>query len=630
MMEKNINRLLSIGSLLLVILVIVFASTLWTTRARYSVLFLMLCMIICILRFVTKSRQSYLSGLLTVIILFLSIGSSAYFYHQYVPMLYRAGANDLSDYVFGIILLVPVAFLTWKEGGKAITFLVLAFLLYAHFGKVFPGLLFHNGLSLQRILEVEVLNYEGIYGFVIQVVATWVTIFIIYAGLLQGFGALEIITKIFVRFGKRYKYGLPEIPVFVSMIFGSFSGAAAANVAGTGSFTIPLLKKFGFRPRFAGAIESVASSGGQLMPPIMGATAFLMSDLLGEPLLKIMIIGFIPAGLLYLDIAYAVYLNSQQYMVSFSPEDLVGGKEEELSKSEIAGLIPMVISLTVLFCLLFFKIPVMRSALFGIVTFLIVQLVYEMRTPSRRVLVDFLWKIADGCKKGAIPAASIGVVAGAMGLIIKTLTVTALAPKLAFLMVDLAEGMLPVLVLLVLVVCLLFGSALATLAVYILVVFIAAPAFSEMGVPPLVSHFMIFYFGSLAMITPPVAPAVLVASGIAGSDYMETCWESLKLGSPLLFIPISFINYPELLIWDYRTPHAVLIVALGLLFLSYGIYKRETRRAFLIKRSVCILGGFFILVAPMRTLDICVAVGIILMFAFERLLRKRGLNAAKR
>ena len=210
-----------------------------------------------------------------------------------------------------------------------------------------------------------------------------------------------------------------------------------------------------------------------------------------------------------------------------------------------------------------------------------------------------------------------------MGLIIKTLTVTALAPKLAFLMVDLAKGMLPVLVLLVLVVCLLFGSALATLAVYILVVFIAAPAFAEMGVPPLVSHFMIFYFGSLAMITPPVAPAVLVASGIAGSDYMETCWESLKLGSPLLFIPIAFINYSELLIWDYRTPQAILIVALGLLFLSYGIYKREKRLAVLVKRSICILGGFFILVGPMKTLDIFVAVGIILMFALERLFRRK-------
>ena len=216
-----------------------------------------------------------------------------------------------------------------------------------------------------------------------------------------------------------------------------------------------------------------------------------------------------------------------------------------------------------------------------------------------------------------------------MGLIIKTLTVTALAPKLAFLMVDLSEGMLPVLVLLVLVVCLLFGSALATLAVYILVVFIAAPAFVEMGIPPLVSHFMIFYFGSLAMITPPVAPAVLVASGIAGSNYIETCWESLKLGSPLLFIPIAFISYPELLIFDSRTPQAIVIVALGLLFLSYGIYKRETSLAFLIKRSACGLGGLFILLAPNRTLDVCIAVGIILMFALGRFFRRKLIIAGR-
>ena len=626
-MERSLRHILSVSSVTLVLLVLLFASTIWTTRAHYSVLFVMLSLIISTLARATKADLLGLkgkwAGIASIGIVVIFVVASIYFYSEYVSLLYRASANTTLDFLFGVLILIPIFLLIWKEGGAVLAVLIGFFLLYAHFGKIFPGLFFHKGLSLGRILETEVLSFEGIYGFISQVVATWVAIFIVYAGLLQGFGALEVIMKICLRLGKRYRNALPQIPVIASMIFGSFSGAAAANVAGTGSFTIPLLKRFGFRPQYAGAIESVASTGGQLMPPIMGATAFLMSAILGEPYLKIMLIGFIPAFLLYMSVGFSVYLISRNQMRLFSEEEESRLTDEAVTWADIAKLTPMVMSLSVLFIYLaYFKMPVMRSALFGILTFLVTQFVYEVSVRRRGLFGRFAQGLLSGAMRSAIPAASIGVVGAAMGLMIKTLTVTALAPKLSFLMVDLAHGRLPLLLALILVVCLLFGSALATLAVYVLVVFLAAPALAEMGIPELVGHFIIFYFGALAMITPPVAPAVLVASGIAQTSFMRTALESLKLGMPMLLLPLAFVNFPELIVLSSQTIKAFIFVGLGLLFFSYGAYSSDRGLYSYLIRLICLSGSGVILLYPAKELHIYVACGILAMLAINALRQK--------
>jgi TRAP transporter 4TM/12TM fusion protein len=626
-MERSLRHILSVSSVTLVVLVLVFASTIWTTRARYSVLFVMLSLIISTLARATKADLFGLrgkwAGFVSIAIVVISIAASIYFYSEYVSLLYRASANTTLDFFFGGLILIPIFLLIWKEAGGVLAVLIGVFLLYAHFGKIFPGLLFHKGLSIGRIIETEILSFEGIYGFISQVVATWVAIFIVYAGLLQGFGALEIIMKICLRVGKRYQNALPQIPVITSMIFGSFSGAAAANVAGTGSFTIPLLQRFGLRPQYAGAIESVASTGGQLMPPIMGATAFLMSAILGEPYLKIMLVGFIPAFLLYMSVGFSVYLISREQVRLFSEEKERGIADKAVTWADITALTPMVVSLIVLFVYLsYFKMPVMRSALFGILTFLVTQFIYELSRHRSKFLGRFVKGLLSGAMRSAIPAASIGVVGAAMGLMIKTLTVTALAPKLSFLMVDLAHGSLPLLLVLILVVCLLFGSALATLAVYVLVVFLAAPALAEMGIPELVGHFIIFYFGALAMITPPVAPAVLVASGIAQTSFMKTAFESLKLGMPILLLPLAFVNFPELIVLSSETIKAFIFVGLGLLLFSYGAYSPDRGLYSYLIRLICLSASGVILLYPAKGLHIYVTCGILAMLALSALRQK--------
>jgi TRAP transporter 4TM/12TM fusion protein len=624
-MERFFRYALTISSFALVSLVILFGYTLWTTQAHYCVLFLLFSLLICILSMARKPIQSRgrsaIIKAVSIVLAALSVTASLYFYLEYVDLLYRVGATSGLDLLFGVLILIPLMVLIWKEGGSILSLVIVVFLLYSKFGYILPGLLFHKGLSVERIVEMVVLNYEGIYGFVNQVVATWVAIFIIYAGLIQGFGTLDVVMKICLRVGKRYKFGLPQIPVVTSMIFGMFSGAAAANVAGTGSFTIPLLKKVGFPPWFAGAIESVASTGGQIMPPIMGATAFLMAALLGMSYSQIMLIGFIPAIMFYVSIGFSVYLLSTKYLAVPSSGTDVMSDEIVITNTEYVKLVPLIISLGILLLSVsYFMIPLMRSALYGIASFLIAESIYELIVSRRTFAHDFARGILTGVKQAAVPAASMGVVGAAMGLIVKTITVTALAPKLSFLMVDLAHGFFPLLVFLVLLVSLLFGCMVATLAVYVLVVFLAAPALAEYGIPPLVTHFIIFYFSAAAMITPPVAPAALVASGIAGTSFMRTGWESMKLGVAFLILPLAFLNYPELLIIGPKTIAAVLLVQLALLLASYAFYVSGRNLWMLAKRTGALLASGIILFCPLKSLNIAVglvALGVVL-FAVHR------------
>lgn len=610
---KSVTRIsISVASLLLCGLVVLFGWTLWTTQAHYSVLFLALCLIICALAVIDKApdrgAKAKVSKFGAPVLICLTIVASLYFYVEYEELMYRSGANTRTDLLFSVLILIPVLALIWKEGGAILTLLILLFLGYARFGYIFPGLLFHKGLAYDRILEMFVLNYEGIYGFVIQVVATWVTIFVVYAGLLQGFGAFDVILKLCVRFSRKRRWALPQMPVVTSMIFGMFSGAAAANVAGTGSFTIPLLKKFGFPPWFAGAIESVASTGGQIMPPIMGATAFLMAALLGISYAKIMLVGFIPALIFFCTVGFSVHLLGRRYLIAPVEGEEIG-QEAPVTRKDLFKLMPMIVSLAVLLLsATYFLIPLMRSALYGIGTLFVLELVYLLIASRSAMLREFFAGILRGANQAALPAASIGVVGAAMGMIVKSMTVTALAPKLSFLMLDLAGGSLYLLVFLILLVSLLFGCIVATLAVYILVVFLAASALQEFGVPPFVTHFMIFYFSAAAMITPPVAPAALVAAGIAKTSFMKTGWESMKLGISFLTLPLAFLNYPDLIIMGSGTIPAILLVTVAHLLMSYGFYSSGSTIWTLFYRTMIALAGGVILFCPIRTLNGVVAV----------------------
>ncbi len=623
-----VNRCLSAALIALVLLLIWWGFTLSIPRTQYAILFLCLSFIISSLAIVQggsflKLRGKWLAGL-AILLIASSIASAVYLFLEYEPLLiFRAGAYSNIDLVFGTLIFLPLLLLTWREGGTPLLIIVLFFIFYSFFGDIFPGILHHKGLSFSRIIGEDVLTFDGLHGMVLCIVSTWVAIFLIYAGLIRGFGALEVIIKVLLVTFRRRRVLLPQIPVVSSLIFGSFSGAATANVAGTGSFTIPMMKRFGLPAKLAGAIEAVASSGGQVMPPIMGATAFLMCTFLGVTYLHIVLIGFIPAILFYVTVAYSVHLSTRPYLTKADP--LAGSSEEmtTVSRSELAKLIPLFVSIMVMFTELALLMPIMTACLHGILVFLATQLIYELsvnlrRKPLWRILYDFGQNLVNGMKLGALPAANIAIIGGAMGLIVRVLIVTALGAKLSFGLVELSQGILPLLLFFSLILCILFGMAVSTVAVYVLAVFCLAPALTAFGIPLVATHFMVFYLGNVSMITPPVAPAVIVASGIAGSDFMSTAWRAVKLGLPLFLLGIVFVYHPELLTLSYQGLVSFIFVAIGLIGIAYGIHAPSNKNwKPTLKRAVCFIAGIFTLFHPAQAVYIPAAMVIVGLLAVD-------------
>lgn len=576
---KGLEFWMDVASVVMVFLVLWFAFTLGIDRGRYAVLFLGISFVLSILKIMKSGHFLGIEGrsLTAFGLLFIGIflAATGYLFFQYNSMLMdRAGAYNSLDSLIGAAVTVSLFLLIWKEGGFALFALIVLFLLYFYFGNYLPGLFHHSGFSVMRIIEETILGFEGVYGIVLLTVSTWVAIFIIFAGIIQGFGSLDVIVKACsILFSKRRTL-IPQIPVAASLIFGTFSGAVTANVAGTGSFTIPLLKKFGVPPKFAGAIEAVASSGGQIMPPMMGATAFLMASFLGVSYLHIVIVGFLPAVLFYTTLACSVYWLTAEN-ISFDAISYL--QDAPWSKGDWAKFIPLILAVGVLFIRLTLLVPMMRASIEGILVFVISQFIYELlanldKKPVAKILVDFGRCLLDGIRHSAPSAAGIGIIGASMGLIVRVLTATGLGPKLSSQLVDISQGYLPLLILLTMVLCVIFGMAVATLAVYVLTTFIAAPAFLAMGVPIIATHFMIFYLGGMSFITPPVAPAALVASGIAGAGFMATAWAATLLGLPLFLLGVCFIYHPELVIWSWQTPIAGILAFIGLMGSASAIH----------------------------------------------------------
>lgn len=612
-MRSVIDRLISIVSVGFVVFLLYYAYSLFFSKPRYSAFFILFVLVIFLLNFIGDSRNTLfrlLKGKWLIGTGFLLIAISLlvmiYIAVSYTALSWRVGANTSVDYIFAFLILIPVVLTSWKAGGNILLVLILVSLFYICCGWLFPGILAHTGFSFKELLEVEILGMAdaGLFSTVTQVVGTWVTIFIVYAGILSGFGAFDYVLKASFSIARRSIYLLPQLPVVASLFFGSISGAASANVAATGSFTIPLMKQYGIPRAMAGGIESVASTGGQVMPPVMGATAFLMAMLLGKSYVYIMLHGFVPALLFYGTFAMAVFVATREKIQPLTWEmgkkTNLWGEEYKFTKKDVLGLVPLVVSIAVLLItLIHFLMDPLQAAMYGIFALLITELFYEVfKSREAGALLDLAKNFVKGARSGAINAAQIGAITAGMALLIKALTVTALGPKISFAIIDVSAGFLPLLLVLIWVICIIFGMAVSTLVVYLLVIVLTAPVLDAAGVVPLVSHFMVFYFAALAMITPPVAPASIVGAGIAGEAFIKTAFQAVRLGAPLFILPFAFATYPELIYLSSQSWSAIPLVGVGLLSVSYALNSPNREWKDILVRVICFVSGGFILFYP--------------------------------
>ena len=626
------NLLLILISLVYVLLVLYYALTGFEGRLRFATLMVPLSIALCaLINSKEKGRLFDLVG--SILLLISSFVILGYMWIEYPHLIWeRAGAYNLADMAIGVLSLIVVIETTRRSYGLILPIIVGFLTIYVFFGRYFPGIFHHLGISIERYITTTTVEFtQGVFGLLPQVGVTWIAIFLILAGFVYAFGTLDSIIK-FSRLLTRGKpHHIPQTAILSSMVVGMFSGSAAANVAATGSFTIPTMKRYRIPSHLAGAIESVASTGGQIMPPIMGAAVFLMCELLGKRYFEIMVKAFIPAIIFYLSVSLSVYIISRGIFKSVPLTSYNKGlyRENQVTRTDIYNIASFIMALIVLVIALYYY-AIMLAGLYATLTYLLLRILFsvlEIKT-GHSSLKTVARNILEGVKRGAEFAAPLVVMLSCMGIIVSLLTVTGFTLKLVYFLVELSHGNLIFLLLLVMLTCILFGMGVPTVAAYLLTVILAAPALIKFGIIPLNAHFFVFYFAIVSGITPPVAICCATASKIADSSFLKTCIEALKLGIPLFILPFTFIFQPEILSGTVDSIYIAGVVGVGLIGMCLGVYVPLTRfKGYLIRASLLTL-GFVSIFYPIGILSLVFVAPIVIfsiLFLFKATKRGEGI-----
>jgi len=517
---------------------------------------------------------------------------------------------NIMDYIFGIITISLLLEGTRRATGKWISIICMFFLFYAFFGSYFPGVFAHRGFSLERILIRMYLVDEGIYGVTGRVAVTYIFLFILFGAFLKASGVAEFFNKIALSLAGGAIGGPAKVAVIASAITGTISGSGVANVATTGSFTIPLMKKMGYEPTFAGAVEAAASSGGLLMPPIMGTAAFVMAEFLGISYLKIIIAGAIPAILYYFAVFSEVHIEALRLnLKGVSKKDLPKTKDVLLKRGHLA--LPLVI--------LVYTLVSGRSPIFSAFMALISTVVVSQISRETRMNITTIFKALN---EGGHTILSAGIACVACGIVVGVVAITGVGQVIAYNILSLSHNIIIIALLFSMVASIFLSMGLPATACYIIVATICAPALMRMGIAPLVAHFFVFFFGCLSNLTPPVALASYTAAGIAGAEPSKVAWTGLRLTFASFILPYIFVFSPQLLLQGVKFPDLlILLLTTFLAVFCFAIaergYWKVTLRIF---ERIMLLGVSIILIVPERLTDI---IGILTFIAVMVVINKR-------
>ncbi len=454
-----------------------------------------------------------------------------------------------TDLYVGIVIIALVTEATARAYGKTVGSVVVASILYAtsFIGPNLPGLFRHTGMGWEQVSREGAIAFSGTYGFILNVGSTWVAIFIMFAGMAKVYGLMDFIIEASQEVRKVLESGVVHIAVIGSMAMGSITGSAAANTATTGSFTIPMMKDQGVRGDFAAAIEAVASSGGQMLPPVMGVAAFLMADILGVSYFVIIRAGIIPALIFYFSAMLATHLLVLRYGWTATE---TGQFDRSVLLKGIHFLAPLIV---LIYTLVGMRLTPLGAGFYTILTLVATMYVRNIVVDgvSLSTVVHTTKQTILGLKQGAVEMAPLVGILASLGIVINMLTQTGLTQKISAQMISLSGGIFVILLLLAMITSILFGLGMPTPAAYILVVVLVAPAMIQYGVAEIATHMFVFYFAMLSAITPPVAISVAIGSKIAGSGFLRSCKQALRIGAPGFVIPFAFITNESLIYWSF-------------------------------------------------------------------------------
>lgn len=541
----------------------------------------------------------------------LALACGAYYVAQNARLASRMAMVDPPtprDVVVGVLFAALLLEASRRHIGGALVALAVAFIAYAFAGPWLPGFLSHGGVAALKLVDQQMFTTGGVFGIPTFVSATFIFLFVVFGGVMAKGGLLGFFKDFGLAVAGSSRGGAGKVAVIASGLFGTVNGSAIANAVTTGSLTIPMMTRAGFRPDFAAGVEATASMGGQLIPPVMGAAAFIMAETLGVPYATVALSAAIPGVLYFVAVGVMVHFEAARLGIPVLPRAELPGLGRVLARDAHLLVGP---------ALLVYFLVDGRSPLFAGFWALVAGVVASFLRPETRIgpreAVGVLADAAQNAMPVALACATVGIVVGVVSL-------TGLGLKLATGIVGIAHGNLFFTLVLTMIAALVLGTGLPTSATYIITSIMAAPALTKLGVPPLVAHMFVFYFGILADLTPPTAISTYATSSIAGADVWQTQWKAMALALSGFVIPFSFAYDPAMLLVSASVWHVAArtaAAALGIVMLGAGIvgYFRGPTPVW---QRALLLGGAFLLIFPGAVSDVLGVVCFVAVLLAQR------------
>lgn len=524
----------------------------------------------------------------------------------------RAGIVYASDILFAILLIIAIFEACRRKMGNPLVIITLVFVAYAFLGKYIPGFLNQPGMTLKKFTSLVYLTTDGIFGSPLYASASYVVLFVLLGAIMSVSGIGDYMTNLATSLFGHMRGGPAKVAVVASGFFGSISGSPTANVIGTGTFTIPMMKKNGFEPEFAAAVEATASTGGAIMPPIMGSTAFIMAEMLGIPYTAVAKAALIPAILYFLAVLFGVDIYAAKHGLKGIPRSQLPKIRSMLK--QIYMLAPLIF---LIFCMAVFNMTIVRSGLLTI----IVTLVLVEINPKTRMTKEQWLQIPVQTVKSAV---SVGIACAMAGIISGVIMGSGLGYRISSILTSVAGTSMLLLLVLTMVVSLIMGMGVPTTAAYLVLASLVAPTMIQLGIPPLAAHMFIFYFGCISSITPPVALAAYAGAGLAGCDPNKTGYKAFRLAFCSFLMPYLFVYNPVLLmeggVLDILWSLVTALIGAYLLASGFeGFFFRWSLKWF--ERPLMILGAVMLIVPGMVTDLVGIAI-IVVEFVTEFMFKR--------
>ena len=533
-----------------------------STQSNRGIYLMLTSVLVFLIYPARKGAPDHRPSIVDLVLVALTVVTMWYWIDQYVSYaMFRVSSPNQTDLIMGGIAILLMLETSRRALGPVISIIAIIFLAQLYYGSYLPGRLSHPGMSVERILEFTYSTQEALFGVVTATFATFVFPFMIFGAFLERSGAGTFFMNLGTAVAGRWRGGPAKVAVLTSALFGSISGSSVANVVTTGSFTIPLMKRTGFRPHDAGAIEAIASTGGQFMPPVMGAGVFILATLTESSYLTIALMNVIPACVFFLFLLSMVDLEAVRLGLKGLPSEDIPSVTQVLLEGG-----HFILPLVVVIGLLFSGYSPEFCAFWGTVSAAVLS---WRRKATRMGPGDIAKALVGGAQSNAAAGAAIGT----LGIIIGGIVLAGLGLKFSAVLIDFSQGQLFIAICLVTLVSIIIGMGSSTTGSYIILSVVAAPALIQLGVPTIAAHLAVFYAACLSNITPPVCVSAFAGAAIAGAPPMRTGFAALKYGATLVLMPFSFAYVPELLLQGSTVEiiYTTGLYALGCVLLAMAI-----------------------------------------------------------